>query len=107
MTDDSSFYFRRDPEPALNYGDYPRKYLLQVDDPLQPDLQLLMGNAIGRGNNGEPIVLDSYDIRLYGNSFTASYGPDLQWRGRFERRKVKPDQFFSLLCHVDIDVAPH
>ena len=94
MTDDSYFSFRRDPEPTLNYGDYPRQYLLQTDEISSSELLLLVGNAIGRNEDGEPIILNSFDPRLYGNSFISSYGTGLEWRAKFEKRKVKPDKFF-------------
>jgi hypothetical protein len=103
MTEDSIYRFRRDPEPMLNYGNYPRQYLLQVNDTNSSDLKLLMGNAIGRDKDGEPIILDSSEENLYRASFKKSYGSDLEWRGRFEKKKSETRSIFSFFCHDNIN----
>lgn len=93
MTEDIVFRFYHDPEPVMDYGSYPRQYLLQMGG-LPPEISLAVGNPMGRDQNGEIIKADTSDLRFYGNSYISSYGQGLEWKGQLEYRKVRFDRFF-------------
>ena len=104
MSENGNFFIQRAPrpDPLRSYGDYPRQYLLTVSSPSEviagagyPD------NAIGRDEQGQPIKIDVSNTRLYGESFTASYGPGLEWRGQINKRNANLDQqFYSFATHI-------
>jgi hypothetical protein len=101
MSDNESFLIQRTarPDSLRSYGDYPRQYLLRVSEVGSDTIHLAVGNFIGRDEQGSPIILES-DIRAYGKSITASYGPGLTWRGQVPGRKVDFDQYFHSFSSV-------
>jgi hypothetical protein len=101
MSENGNFFIQRTPrpDPLRSYGNNPRQYLLKVSDVRSDTIHLAVGNFNGRDERGSPIIFDD-DILAYGQSFTASYGPGLTWRGQVPRRKVDFDQYFYSFSSV-------
>lgn len=105
MSENKYLLFGRDdrPDPLRSYGNYPRQYLLHVSDSGSEDIAGAgyPDNAMGRDEQGQPIKINVFDTRLYGESFTASYGPGLEWRGQINNRNENLDQqFYSFATFI-------